>query len=544
MLSFDSSPTIYWFLAYTLALGVLGLNLKKRIPNTLYLLAAIGLLVMMRLPAIVFNRELNIDESQMLSHALTLYLDPIYWQSVDGTTIGPLDNYLLVVPRLLGFQLDYTAARTMGLLCTIGSLLFFFVALQRWFGTTIARISLLVPLLFFAFTQETDFVNYTSEQLPLLLLNACLALVAILHTSKTVSPTLAYILGFIAGMVPFAKLQAVPQAAVLVLAGFFVIYQSYQKTKHFKPLLALLLGGISFPAMALAWIFYHGVYQDFIDFYILGNVVYAAGSGLGSIPTQFGQLVLTSPDFTALLFIASLVLTAGLISGRQGQVPHAVKEQSLFLPLLILGYGLAAVYAATKTGHLFVHYLNFCIYPIALTFVFPMQRLSHYKYLALLVPALLLAWFGVQDTFSFYKTRQLNTFVSVGATTLPESPVVKALKTYTNPNDQMAVWGWQCSYYVEAQLAQATAENHTERCIFQHPLRDVYRQRFIDDFRRTKPAVFIDAVGKNSLWVQDVKSQGYESFPALADYISDHYRYVGTFDGSRLYVREDRVPAP
>jgi hypothetical protein len=542
MLSFDSSPTVYWFLAYTLVIVVLGLNLKNRIPNALFLLAAVGLLVMMRLPTIVFNRELNADESQMLSHALTLYLDPIYWRSVDGTTIGPLDNYLLVVPRLLGFQLDYTAARSMGLLCTAGSLMFFFVALRCWFGTTIAKIILLVPLLFYAFTQETDFVNYTSEQLPLLLLNACLTLVAILHTNKTVSTIPAYMLGFLAGMVPFTKLQAVPQAAILVLAGLFITYQYYQKTKRFKPLLVLLLGGISFPAMAMVWISYHGVYQDFINFYILGNVVYASGAGLRDIPTQLGQLIITSPDFTALLFIATLVLIAGLISGRRSQPPHPVREQSLFLPLLILGYGLAAIYAATKTGHLFVHYLNFCVYPIALTFAFPVQRLSQHKYLTFLVPALILGWFGVQDALSFYKTRQLNTLVSVGATTLPESPVVKALKAYTNPNDQMVVWGWQCSYYVEAQLAQGTAENHTERCIFQHPLRDVYRERFINDLRRTQPAVFIDAVGKNSLWVQDVKSQGYENFPALADYVSDHYSYLGAFDSSRLYVRKDRVP--
>ncbi len=105
----------------------------------------------------------------------------------------------------------------------------------------------------------------------------------------------------------------------------------------------------------------------------------------------------------------------------------------------------------------------------------------------------------------------------------------------------MVVWGWQCRYYVEAQLAQGTAENHSERCIFQHPLQAVYRQRYLRDMKRTRPVVFIDAVGKNSTWVQDVATQGYESFPELAVYIRKNYAYLGRIDDTRLFIRKDRL---
>ena len=111
MLSFDSSPPVYWFIGYLLAGIVIISSQYKSLPDRTYLVLGIVLLVFMRLPVIVFNRELNQDESQMLSHAITLLQDPVYWRSVDGTTIGPLDNYLLVLPKLLGFQLDYSAAR-------------------------------------------------------------------------------------------------------------------------------------------------------------------------------------------------------------------------------------------------------------------------------------------------------------------------------------------------------------------------------------------------------------------------------------------------
>lgn len=188
-----------------------------------------------------------------------------------------------------------------------------------------------------------------------------------------------------------------------------------------------------------------------------------------------------------------------------------------------------------------MHYLNFCVYPLSLTATLGISKNTDKKWLTLVGPLLLIGWFGVQDTLSFYKTHQLNAFVSVGATALPESLVVKALKPYLRPEDKMVVWGWQCRYYVEAQLAQGTAENHSERCIFQHPMQQVYRQRYLADMQRNRPAVFMDAVGKNSLWVQDVATQGYESFPELARYIQRNYRYLGNIDNTRLFIRKDRA---
>jgi len=550
MLTFDSSPTVYWFVGYMLAVVMIGLNLKKRVPLSLYLVGTGALFVLMRLPSVVLNRELNADESQVISHAITLFQDPVYWRSVDGTTIGPLDNYLLVIPRWLGLQLDYTSARLMGVLCGLGALFFFFVALKKWFGDSIARIALLLLVIFLAFTQETDYVHYSSEQLPLLLLSICLALVADLSTQKKEltfqekrAPSwAAYSLGFVAGMVPFAKLQAVPQAMVLVVAGLYFTYLYYRRTWRYRPLLMLLLGGITFPVLALAWMLFHSVFQDFIDFYIVGNAIYAGGDGLAGIPSQFGKLVLLSPDFTALLIVVALLTILGIVAEPRF-LPPLQRTKGFFVPLLILGYGLAAVYAATKSGNLFVHYLNFCIYPLGLAAVLGIQKVSANRMLTLAGPVLLVAWFGIQDALSFYKNRQLNAFVSVEATTLPQSPVVKAMLPYVHSDDKMVVWGWQCRYYVEAQLAQGTAENHSERCIFQHPLREVYRQRYLSDMKRTCPTVFMDAVGKNSLWVQDVATQGHETFPELGAYIATHYQYLGDIDGTRLYLRNDRLRA-
>ncbi|GAB3178027.1 hypothetical protein [Telluribacter humicola] len=542
MLTFDYSPLIYWAIGYLLAGVVIWSGVSRRISNLAFLSLSVVLLVMMRLPVLVMNREINPDESQMISHGITLYYSPVYWQSVDGTTIGPLDNYLLVLPRLLGFQVDYTSARVMGLLCAVGALLFFFGAVRRWFGSSTARLGLLFPLLFLTFTQEPDYVHYSSEQLPVLLLSFCLWLLARLSTSQSLSARWAYLLGFVAGMVPFAKLQAVPQAVVLALGGIWIAYQYFRSEKQYKPLVALLLGGLTFPILVTAWTLYHGVFDDMIDFYLLGNAIYAGNNSIFTIPSYLIRLVSLSPDFLFYILLLVVPIAVGVV---QWVRPASGQGGSLwtFLPLLFVVYLLAALYAATKSGNAFVHYLTLCIYPLALAALCGLHWLRQQRVAwSFALPGLLIFWFAGMDAFSAVKYRQINAYNSVGATSLPESTLVSEIKKYTEPGDYLVVWGWNLLYYVEAQLPQGTAENHSERSIFVHPLRDTYRNRYISDIKRNRPVAFVDAVD-NSLWLGNREAEGYESFPELAGFIKQNYRYVGTYDKNLLFIRKDKYPA-
>ncbi|TKT91228.1 hypothetical protein [Dyadobacter frigoris] len=538
MVTFDSTPTLYWLLGYLLAGVVIFSAVYKLIPAKLFLVLTILLLVFMRMPVLVLNREINADESQMLSHAITLYEDPVYWRSVDGTTIGPLDNYLLVVPKLFGFQIDYTNGRGMGLLCTIGALLFVFLAMQNWYGESVARLTIAAPAVFLAFTQETDFVHYSSEQLPVFLLTLTIWLLSKITKSKNPSQISTFSLGLVAGMMPFAKLQSVPQAMVIVLAALWICYHYFRKTKQIKPLLFLLAGGLAFPVSLFIWATANHVFNDFIDFYLLGNVIYAGENNWLSIPGQMINLIMLSPDFK----IYSLVLFIPIVLGiAKAFLPDSYKkpQTQFILPATLIMLILAGIYAATKSGNTFIHYLNFCIYPWILLAGYGLSK--RHNWFAVF-PVLLLLWFAGNDAINYRKEHRLNTFESTdGANKLAENPVVTELKKFTKAGDYMVVWGWQCQYYVEAQLAQGTAENHSERSIFKHPLQEKYLSRYLSDLNRTKPAVFLDAVGKNSMWVQDKKTQGVENFPAIANFIHQHYTLVSDLYDVRLYVRNDRL---
>lgn len=531
MISFDTAPTIYWFLCFVLASLVIAEAFFRKTSNTIFILLALLLFVVSRLPVVMFNRELNPDESQMISHAITLLQDPIYWRSVDGTTIGPLDNYFITIPGIFGFALDYTSIRIMGMIANILSFIFLFLSLRNWLNPLTTRIVWLLPVLFLAFTQEVDFVHYSSEQVPLLLLAICIWYFSKISISSDIKGSETFLLGLFAGMVPFAKLQVVPSAIILGISATWFSVIFFKKYKIIKPLLLLILGAVLFPALVFIWAFFFGVFGDMVDFYLLGNVIYA-NSNDKSIIAQLLSIIAFSPDFKALLAIISIPILVFVISIF---IKSKVKVNIKVTGILFL---VASIYGVTKSGNDFVHYLNLLIFPAIILAGIGLQKIKAY---AVLFPIALLGWFGYNDAVGYLTKHQMNQFDSVNARSLHESAVITALKKYSKEKDYMVVWGWQCAYYVEAQLAQGTAENHSERSIFDHKMRRTYRDRYIKDINRTKPAIILDAVGRNSHWVQDTATQGINSFPELSLFVKENYADLGLFDGTRLYVRKDRI---
>jgi hypothetical protein len=126
---------------------------------------------------------------------------------------------------------------------------------------------------------------------------------------------------------------------------------------------------------------------------------------------------------------------------------------------------------------------------------------------------------------------------------IQQSPVSKEIEKYAQPGEKLVVWGWRCDYYVQAQMPQGVAENHTIRSGFTHPMQATYQKRYLNDFLRSYPPVFIDAVGSRNLWMTDRKTQGHEIIKPLGQFIKAHYRYMGLVDDTRIYVRSDRVQA-
>ncbi|GAA4468266.1 hypothetical protein GCM10023189_53260 [Nibrella saemangeumensis] len=561
MPSFDTSPVLYWIPVYLLCWGLLWLAIrdessadsrdgKVRRAGRCFVPAALVLLFLLRLPSIVYNQEINPDESQIITQAMTLRQDPVYFRSVDGTTGGPLDSYFLILPSFLGFPFDYITAHLTAYGLVAVSLWLLFRTAQVWFGTRAARLALLPLVLLLGLTRNGDFIHYSSELVPVALLSWGYYLYA-RHLNNSV-PSVRHIalIGLLMGMVPFGKLQGTPLAAVvgLFVALDVLFRQRLTASDKIRRLGALGAGGLAFPALAvlLAWL--GGVYDDFVTFYIVGNVQYAGEyrlvENLLRLPyffrkgTEFDWLV----KLTIGVWLVALVV--GLLRGfRRGRLPWMVVG---FLATLLP----VTLYAITRTGSEYVHYLFFLMGPLMLWLAYgwsvilaSLQQTRGVVAIGGLVSAVFLGMFAVDAWQLYQQGMPLNPYPSnrQEGWRLQQTPVSTVITKYADPGEKLAVWGWRCDYYVQAQMPQGVAENHTIRSVFDNPLKEAYQRRYYRNMTQSLPPVFVDAVGSQNLWMTDRATQGHESYPPLGEFIKTHYRYVGLVNDTRIYVRVDRV---
>ncbi|MFT4033151.1 MAG: hypothetical protein QM669_12080 [Siphonobacter sp.] len=532
ILCFDANPKIYWLIGYLIAFGIgLYITLKQNPKVSIFLLASLCMLLYMRLPIVLFNREIDVDESQMLTQAITLLKDPVYWHSVDGTTGGPLGSYFLILPYLVIGKFNYIASHLGSVTLVSITLICIFKSLQNLFNKKTALLVSYPIILFYSFTQYNDFVHYSSEHLPVTLLGFTLYL---LSNKKLLGNNFLYIiaLAILSFAVPFGKIQSLPLLFVNLVYLLYLFIKN-RSSKHF----------IIFTATySICWIifisilYYANIFDDFINFYIKANFTYRNEnqswlSNIIILPYQYRFSV----DF--LLLLAPLIVVL-LIS------VHTIK---LFNHLLIFAvfYFIFGILAITRTGSGYPHYLLFMIIPTGLLLGIFYNNINPIKiYLPVsFISFCYMILIGL-SLYHFKENKALNKFSTVNHTNqnLPFTVTGLEIMNYKKPGDYLAVWGWNCQYYVETQMPQGACENHTIRSIFNHESRKDYRDRYIKDLKENKPAIIVDAVGPNSCWVQDTATQGCMSFPELRNYIKAKYQLVSTKDNNKLYVRKDRLP--
>ena len=249
MSGFDTLPTVHTILSFLISglLLVWQLFFSHRWRGW-FVPATLMVLLFLRLPNIVYNREINPDESQMITQDLTLgRYDPVYFRSVDGTTAGPLDSYFLVLPSLFGLPFDYITAHLMACLLTIVCLWLQYRAARHWSGEQPVRLVLLPVMLTLGFTQDADFLHYNSELIAVVLLSGTYAL----YTRQTTTRALPrigglFLAGFLLGMVPFGKLQGVPSAVIVVaFIAYDIVARSGITTRHKTSRVAALVAGLT-----------------------------------------------------------------------------------------------------------------------------------------------------------------------------------------------------------------------------------------------------------------------------------------------------------
>ncbi len=517
-----------------------------------FALLLLAVLLAWRWPPLLGIRDLNPDESLLIAGALTAGRRAVPWQDFEGTTSGPLNVYALLPTHLLGIPQDYFNARVTALLLEWGVLLAIYGMLRSVHGTARARFALLPGIVFSAAAADGDFIQYSSEHLALFLaaLGACL-----LWLHRPDSPSgrgggLRWWAGGVAiGLLPWAKLQAVPLAVAAAGWGAWLILAD---TASPWPCRWRRVGWLAVAVTAPSLVFLSGLlagglFGDFYNSYILDNLAYVGVRlPLAAAFSEFARLSMGTRHFPAFLGGTVLIVIAagGWLAWRRRR-PGRLFAAGAWFTAAALGTVLAP-------GRGYNHYLLYLFPPLTLW----------------AAAALCEVRAGVGGRFARWGLAL--GFAAAGALfpvavrlALPGSPGLgqlardwrqpydeagRTLRALRRPGDSLLVWGWYTHLYVECGLPQATREGHTEREIRPSPLRDSYfRPRLMADLRRHRPAFFVDGVGPGAFYYEDRARFGFETFPDLYDYVEAHYVLLSDLGYARIYLRKDRqagVPGP
>lgn len=317
---------------------------------------------------------LNPDESQLIAQAITLaHENPLDWLvfygHVQSGSAGPILTYPLLLPHLLGFDINYASSRIVAMFLQWLSCIPLYLAVRLVSGETRARLATLPAIFCFSLGHSVDFVHYSSEStsVPLIALGSYL-LLRCLHTPRGRAPLSLFLLGLTLGAVPFSKLQAAIIALVIAALGYIVIALSRDGDirEKIKRIAFLTAGGVTIPLLYFAVFAIAGVFEYFWSVYIVNNYHYKvrgdsffqiflsyAGGGKGLEPVDGPYLFFGVG--AAFFVLVSLAIWVGETGPRKERPwPSLAVAACVFA---------ASLWAVAAPGRPFPHYILLAILP-------------------------------------------------------------------------------------------------------------------------------------------------------------------------------------
>jgi len=506
----------------------------------LFIIFIVAGIVVLRLPY-ASGLELNPDESLWIADGITLQRDPIYWQSVESMrvlTILPL----LLIP-IFNATINYGTVKVLGSILMALSGVFLYKSFLNLFRDSIARLIVLPYVIWLALITYKDYVAYNSELVVIFFLSLSLFLYSkAVHNQVSKKGLYLYLLGFVLGCIPFAKLQAGPIALSIALLALL-------STKP-KKLMYLIAGGISFPILLLLYL----LVFDLLDEFALNfakNIFYASHKDL----SLFEKLGLFQKAFfqyfdSCIYFTWQLNIGAAAIIGLT-----ILRKRVTLFDLKLIGLGviatLVSVYTFIQPAHKFAHYLLLIVIPFTFL-VGVLLGMVHNALNALNSPKLrqgLHLVFVMVMTLSigYISYKMINRGNEAFAYArmnyirgLDKSRVAKAIAKYAEPGDRMAIWGWADRYYVQTGLPLGTRQATIRWVTRDWPYQKNSYEQYLYDLNKNKPELFLDAVAPGEFYYNERKIHGHENYLEVKSFIDKNYNYVDAISRVRLYVTKER----
>jgi hypothetical protein len=523
--------------------------------NPVFLASFVTLIAVSRWPSLLPSM-MNVDEGWFIAGAMKLLNNPVFWQSVDGGSSGPLNIYPLILPTFLGIKIEYASSRLIGLTLITASIAFLYYSLLEIYGPKVSRLSLIPLVIHVSLTTYFDYVNYIGEFCPIFLLSLGLFLTCKYYSCELPIPTkLIFFLGFTLGLTPYAKMQSVPISFAIFGIFLHILYSKKRSLKHVIDSLLLLSFGSVFPSIfTVASLMLFSAHDAFWKSYIQQNLLfYSTTASLNSFQKLMlfvGMLrdsVSRGADQTMFLYILTIISCLSgipyLIGKKSGSQHSPVKSKNIIYSdtFVFVYYSvvflISSCFVIVKPGNPYAHYLLFLIVPSGfLIGVFLGESIRFEKNLVFISFAILIlssSWQVAEclkstNEYLDYRKEYLNGYTR---------PIIESIHRQASVGDQMAVWGWAADLYIESGLIPATRDVVTLWQINKTSLQEYYLKRYLNDLSKSKPRLFVDVVAPGSFGFIDRQNQAHEAFPEISEFVQKNYRLVEDVNGIRIFVR-------
>ncbi len=540
----------FWVLLFYLREKKLSPSWLRR--DSLFLGSILLGVFLLRLPVLAYA-HLDVDESDWLVGAATFYKDPRFWLSVDGTTSGPLSIIPLSLIPLFGGTLSYVSIRLFALISyLLPGLLFTYLGLRNLCGRSIAGM-VIIPLAG-AVAMAQNLNTYNGE-FPILFLTALSFYLYSYRYQGRFPKLFHWLAGFVIGLFAYSKPQAIPLGAVIALGYLWKLYDHRQPP---AVLSLFVMGGLSPSILVSIYLTLSGLWLDFFNSYIVNNLFYGGAEGpygntytLGMIISKTLDYLLSQPDYAFWLLTGLLSFMVGLlvVLFQRKKVGHDLTRELIFALAMLA----VALFCTIKPLTFFYHYQHMLLVPVAwLTGVVVLNGFHLLSNLGLAainiknlglkvaIPAFFMLTLVLVSIQSIEHTFEMP--MLVGGKADNRSKEAQIISSYTEPNEKMAIWGWNTPLFVDTQLLQGTRDGHTHYHMIPITLQDYYLKRYVSDLKRNKPKVVVETFqGYSALTfgADGRREFGLENYPGVYDYVIEHYELKADIDGkTRVFVRK------
>ncbi len=494
---------------------------------------------------------LNPDEALFISGAMKLLKDPVFWRSVETGSSGPLNIYPLTLPALFGFRLEYAIARVVGLCLVTTSVVCLYYSLRYLYGKAIARLSTMPAIVCIGLMTYLDYIHYSGEHVPIAILSIALLMLCKYYTQGSSSGKgLIFLFGFTIGLIPYAKLQALPMAFLLFCIFLRIVWVKNKAGDRFIHSLFILLAGATlFSGLFILYLVIFSLQGAFWETYIWGNLFYL---NLASSQSFFDKIIgylpyiRLIPDTNNLfgLTVFTLILGLPFLILRRRQTSAFVYYSLLFL--------VAACYSAIEPGRRYGHHLLFLIIPSGFligVFLAELWKIlqaqgSIRRSLKLSLAIVVAMAIIVSSSIEFYvRIREDNPYIAMSRLFKDYylNPIARAILKHASAGNTMVAWGWAPQLYVDSGLVQAMKSAHIYYELdYNSPQQQYFLTRFANAFLESKADIFVDAVSPVMFRFHDRKTQGHDAFPVVANIVKKYYTLADEILGVRIYVRSPR----